>query len=571
LIRSLGQLAGNVEREFLEIGAILGRSVETFERLTSDLLRLATDLSGPDADGAAAALEEAMQKLDRMAGGGNQTTALLSRLEQRAVEASARVSLLAQIVGEVGILAINGKIQAALVTRGDIDFSVFTSETGRLGQTAGLSTQQMAARLNGVRAGVASALKVAADFEHNEAKELNAVRTHIDAGLSLLAERRRKAAAAADSVAAKTQRIAQRIASTVTELQINDSVCQRTEHVRKTLEAMDTFVVGETAAESAADRLDNCPVDRGILLLGGVLHLQAAQLKSGGVDYCNEVDGLIRNLSALAGEAKDILAEAEAAFGGSGGGLFVAEISGDVQRATDLLGYYEKAREHTRSVVSSVSDGFQAMASDLATIQSIDADMRVMGLNATLKCGRLGTAGGALGVIAQELRACSKRMENCSRDIADVLTDALALSETLATASVKDGKAESDAPLRAMVESVSTLSSLGKAMVHSLEELRTDATDVSHALARTADGIDIHRRVEAIAESGGASLRDLALSFCTENDLDEETHQRIHRLTFPNYTMERERAIHRTFAGEEASPEIDQGESDTGSVDSLFL
>jgi hypothetical protein len=73
-------------------------------------------------------------------------------------------------------------------------------------------------------------------------------------------------------------------------------------------------------------------------MLGGVCQLQASQLSGSAQDYRGEVEGLARNLSALAADAAGILTEAESAFGGdSGSGLFVAEIEQDIRRATELL------------------------------------------------------------------------------------------------------------------------------------------------------------------------------------------------------------------------------------------
>lgn len=570
----LGRLTGSADQDFLRIGNSLGHAVEVFGRLGRSLGGLAEHLHSPEAHSAVSSLEQAVQGIRDMAGGDNRTSHILVKLEDGATEVSKRIDLLQRIIGEVVALAINGKIQAALVTAAGVDFSVFTTEIGRLGLMAATSTEQAAGRLKAVRAAVASARQAEIDFERNEAKELDAVRTRIETSLSVLAERRHRAAHAADSVADKSKHISQRIGSTVGELQINDSVCQRIEHVRTALRAMAALAMAEPVSEPGCQWLTDVALERRIPMIGGVLHLQSAQLSGGASDYRGEVEGLARNLSTLAGDAAEILAEAEAAFGGGGGGgMFMAEIESDIRRATELLAAYAGARQRAGTVVGAVSDGFRAMAADLAAIQSIDADMRVMGLNATLKCGRLGNDGRALGVVAHELRACSKRTEDCSHSIADLLKTVLALADDLAAASTEAGGGEASDPIAIMEGSLTALSYLGESMSNALAELRSDAGGVSSSLSETARGIDIHHRVGSAAKDGASRLSELANGLAKYSEFDEAIHKDIHRLMQPCYTMDAERIIHQTFAKDDsAATAMQAGAKDSDDdLDGMFL
>ncbi|EME69549.1 hypothetical protein H261_12884 [Paramagnetospirillum caucaseum] len=573
---ALGRLTGSADQDFLRLGNSLGHAVEVFARLGGNLAGLAEQLHSPEAHDAVSGLERAVQGISRMSGGeANRSGSILLQLEEGATEVATRLDQLQRIIGEVGALAINGKIQAALVTAAGVDFSVFTKEIGRLGNLAATSIEQAGGRLGTVRGAVASARQAEADFERNEAKELEAVRARIDASLSVLAERRHRVAHTADSVADKSRRIAQRIGATVAELQINDSVCQRIEHVRTALRAMVSLAAGEPVTEPGCQWLgDEIGEERRALMVGGVLHLQAAQLDGGAGDYRGEVEGLARNLSALAGEAAEILAEAEDAFGGGGGGgLFVAEIESDIRRASELLTAYAEARSRAGSVVGAVSSGFRAMAADLAAIQSIDADMRVMGLNATLKCGRLGNDGRALGVVAHELRACSKRTEDCSHSIAELLKVVLGLADDLAVAAAEGDGGEAGDPVAVMAESMAALSRVGVSMSDALAELRADAGGVSTALTETAAGIEIHHRVGAVAKDGVARLSAIAAGLAAETDLDEALHKDIHRLMQPCYTMDAERFIHQAFAKDDSAAKAMQSKAKDAEddLDGMFL
>jgi len=571
---SLSQLTGTADQEFLGIGDALGRAVGVFGRLAGNFADLAGQLHSHDAGSAAAALERAILGIQQISvGEQNRTGTLLVELDAGAAEVEKHLGQLARIIGEVGALAINGKIQAALVTTAGVDFSVFTTEIGRLGQLAESSTKEAAGRITLVRSAVASALEAASSFERNEAKELETIRSRIETSLALLAERRRDAAAAADAVVARSQQISQRVANTVGELQINDNVSQRLDHIRTALRATEALASSTPMTEPGCEALSDIPDSRRIAVIGGICRLLSAQLGGGSADYHGEVEGLIRNLSALAADAAGIQAEAETTFGGVGGGLFITEIERDVRRATELLATYGAGRDRTRLVVKAVSESFRAMAGDLAAIRSIDADMRIMGLNATLKCGRLGNEGRALGVVSHELRASSKRTEDCTHGIAALLENALALSEALAAAAADDKDHEAALPMEVMAGSLAALSHLGESMSNALAELRHETSGVSSALSEVAVGIQIHRRFKAIAEDGIVRLTALADTLGGEADVDDAAHEDIVALMAPRYTMDRERLIHQTFAKGHAEVPITTQTPPGGAeaVDDLFF
>lgn len=551
---ALGRLTGSTDGEFLAIGNILGRGVTVFDGLAGQFSSLAEQFHSQDAGSAAAALEQAMAGIQRMAAHDAGTAVpLLRGLDASAAELERRLAGLGKIIGEIGGLAINGKIQAAQVRAAGVDFSVFTTEIGRLGALADASTRQAARRMAEVRGAVASALATASAFEANEGRELAAVRGRIDTSLAVITSRRNAAAQAAAGVAARSQQISQRVARTVGELQINDNVCQRIEHVRA----------------AARDLAATASAGRGYV--GGACRLLSAQLKGGGAEYCSEVDSLIRNLSALGDDAAAVLAEAEATFAGSSGGLFVTEIEQDMRRAAELLTAYGARRDQTREVVAAVSETFRAMAEDLAAIRSIDADMRVMGLNATLKCGRLGNDGRALGVVAQELRGCSKRTEDSTHGIAAVLEKALQDAAALAAASTATSGGDDAATVDTMTASLAALSHLAASMTDALEQLRRQCGGTAAELTRVAGGIDVHHRLDRVLAEQATRLAAIAQSLEAGGEPDDADHQAIADLMYPRYTMVQERAIHQAFARGHAVVVAEKPPEAEIAVDDLFF
>lgn len=576
---ALGQVTATADQSFLRIGEALSGAVDVFGKLAAGMTGLAGQLHGEQADSAVANLEQAMRGAGRLAENDDQASPLLLRLNQLTGEAGKQLQQLLRILTEVAALAINGKIQATHVADRGLDFSVFTSEVDRLSKIARAATERAAERLETVSACIASARAAAADFERNEGRELGVVRQRIDDSLTQLAARRLMSAEAAETTAARSQQISRRIAATVAELQINDNVCQRLEHIRIALKALEKAAAGESAALAGGRWPVLTPADRRRALAGVGALLLARQLRGGADDYQREVEGLIRNLKALAADAAAIQAEAAAAFSDGGGGLFMQEMAQDIARAGDLLHAYAAARRRAQDVVDQVSNGFQAMAADLATIRSIDTDMRIMGLNATLKCGRLGDDGRALGVVAHELRAYSKRTEECSRILSELLAQILELSKSLNAVSESEHAVEKTIPLEVMRNSVAALEALGGSLTGALAELRRDSDIVSHSLDGAADGVDIHRQVAAAAADAAGLLDALGAALAPAAQAgppDDAVREDLDRLTAPLYTMERERLVHRIFMGDAAEEDIRppaaaEPAGDADDIDNLFF
>jgi len=565
--RDLGDLTGSAEREFVSVGTLLGESAAAITGIGDALNRLGRDLQGEEALESVAELNRAVERIHDMHTAAG-TTDALPGLSADAGEIAKHLETLRRIVAEITALAINGKIQAALVATAGVDFTVFTAEIGRLGNMAAQQIENAAARLSEVRSSIASAISAESAFVRNEAGELKNIRSRVESNIALMVERGRRASHALEAVREKSGQVASKVAQTVGELQINDIVCQRIEHVRIVLRAL---------ASRGEDWLRDMPDDRFRLLSAAALRLQCNQLDQAALEYLREIEALAVNLRGLSSDAADLLAEAESAFGDSHGGIFLTEIEGDIDRASALLDAYSAADQRTRAMVTDVSQGFIAMSKDLDSIRSIDADMRVMGLNATLKCGRLGNAGQALGVVAQELRACSRRTEDSSRMVETLLTKALEGAQQLNRQSTKamlDVEFDNTHPCRSIMNNcVAGLHKLAACMTQTLESLRHDAPAVAGRLAEGAGSIAFHHRLKNDCDRASQLVARMAEQIGNGDTFDEGVFDDLRRLAVKLYTMDSERLIHDQFDGRTsemlASAGASSGSSD--SVDDLFF
>ena len=102
----------------------------------------------------------------------------------------------------------------------------------------------------------------------------------------------------------------------------------------------------------------------------------------------------------------------------------MAEVSALLDDATG-------ARREADAVVVSVSQATGRLVGHTSTLRSLEEDIRIMGLNMSLKCGRLGTIGLPLMVIAQELRAYSSHIATESGAVTVHLDRMMAIAKSL--------------------------------------------------------------------------------------------------------------------------------------------
>lgn len=585
LVRTLRELIGDLdtldkrtEPVFMAIGGSLIQARSHLELMQSEFADLSARLESEEAARAAADLGQALRQGSQLAAGSAQITPLLHHLDGDAASSRKAVAALDKIVEEVAALAINAKILVFQLGTANVDFAVFTQEIDRLRRLADEAVRQASRRLGQLDGAIMDTRRAEETFETTDAGELESTHRQLETSLAALIERQRQSRAAIGVMADKSRGIADKVGQCVGELQINDLTSQRIGHVRDAL-IMLCGVLGpggaptsDCASSSDYDWAGELDPPHKQALAAAVCRLQARQLDRAAKEFSREVEGLRGNLQALAGDASAVLAEALQVFGsGEAGSCFVRDLQADSDRASTLLGSYAKAKNHVNALIGTVSVGFSAMAADMETILSIDADMRMMGLNASLKCARLGPAGRALGVVAQELRTCSRRTEESSQEISRTIVAAIETSGRLARQS-EEAQADAEAMAAAIMTAVQAFAGLGAQVDRSLGGLRTACTDVSTLLAECAVAIAIDRELSVIAEAVVARLTTFADAIGSP-DLAEAIQGDLSRLLSRHYTMDSERAIHVLFAenGEPDETEDTTAHNAGGDVDAFFL
>jgi uncharacterized protein YukE len=558
LAAELGEVAAPTEPVFVELGQALAATVAGLQRIGTDFADLSQQIDGEDAVAAVDGIEQAVACIANLSVDRGQEAACLVQLTGDVGQLARRLVILRSVAGEVGVLAMNAKIQASQLRVGGDDFSVFTTEMTRLAGLAQATVERAATKVAQLAAAIGTAHADREAFVRDSGAELATVGQRLSEGAATLAERRRRAVAAVETVRERSSRSAEHVSGGIQQLQVNDITIQRIDHVRKALEALDAVL-----ASDGSDPADGPP------LAAAACRLQQAQLERTAIEYVEQVEQLAANLRGIAAEARGVVDEAAAAFSDGGQVSFAGHLEADIGRANRLLDGFAAARDRVQAVMEAVHDGAAEVVQDLHAIASIDADMQVMGLNATLKCGRLGTEGRALGVIAHELRSCSKRTEDNARGIGSLLQNITDVAARLHQAGDGEGISHLTDLQEAVTASLGRLQALARLMDSALGSLERDGRQAIVALEATAADIAVHHQLSAALNAIARRLEELSADWGGgEGDVDA-IRERLRSLLADHYTMASERIVHQLIADDD---EIlaESAPADTD-VDDFFL
>jgi hypothetical protein len=345
------------------------------------------------------------------------------------------------------------------------------------------------------------------------------------------------------------QAIAGAIATTVAALQVGDATRQRLEHVADALGQ-----VAEGLDGAARPWCEDLAPPARRALAASALGLQAAQLRDTGATFAAETHSIAGSLARLGEEARAMVALGTGLFGRGGrdGDSFLSALDRDLTEATRLLAEAVARRQAVESAMAGIGGRMRSLLAGLEAIRDLEMDLRLAGLNAVLRCARLGEKGRALAAITLELRAFARQMANCVEALSAVLEATLAAGTTIAASGGATQAASLEDMMAGMRESLAALGGAGRAMDAAMGRLRADGGQVAEALGgmaaglagatglaglmdAAADEIEALRRGQAGAEA--ALLRDrLAL---------------VHAVP---YTMAREREIARDFGADLPEP-----------------
>lgn len=535
-----------IDGAFLVVGAQLTECAAILSRITSTFEALPADLES----------QELNEATDRLAVVGQQASAIarsfaaeqekLTGLARAVAAAGHPITELQQAVKMMGIVAINARVVAASVVDDESDFDVFTTDISQLSASAAKTIERFSLTYKSLVQAVGEAAQARRRFEENNRQALLELAERLDTNLGKVTESRHKSASGSATTGQLTRQIGMRVASTVMAMQVGDATRQRLEHI-----------------EAALAEPEN----------GGpwVYELQRRLLDDATVTFESEVAEADEALRQLSADARGVLDHSRDLYGegGNSGDTALGVLNTDVRWATTVLRDCEVEREKLDRLGHEVSSAVGILLDHVEAVQDIEAKMRLVSLNAAIRCAQLGPKARGLSVISQQLRSLTEETVMSARAGIETLTVASRYANDF-TSDNEDSRAARVGDLeQEATASLAMLDLVGKRIADALTSLERDGPAVAARLKKAVASLSGHSGIAESMRDVGMRLGELSA------DGDEVPQSDAAAALLVSlraaYTMDAERQIHDAFTGIAPPPAAAVAETGGDSIDDLLF
>ena len=553
IAEKLGALGVLAEQRFLEIGRSLEQAVAIVDRLATTFDTLFAELEGAELAQARRDLAEAARRIATLTEVQQQRGATLDTLAAGIAAMGGRIQRMHAVLREVDILALNARLAAVGMGEPGAGFLLFANEIQRSAALARAKLDQLAHELADADRNLQAARASNLGFARRHAGPLQTVPRDLTAGVASIEAHGRVAAAAVAAVGARSEKISRQVAEAIVALQLGDITRQRIEHACHACSLLQQTCHHDTPPSPLVSRLI------------------AAQLLDAAEVLDLEADRVVRQLQAIADDTHEVAGLADQAYGTADRHResFLTEIESSVRHAQTLFTARRTAHAEVHQRIVTVAAAAQRLVGHIAAIRTMEADIRIMGLNTTLKCGRLGSIGRPLSVIAQALRDCGTRTATLAAAVLAELEKMLAGAASLTGSARQQGASVATDVARGMMDAVQRLTDSGQRLSNALAGLDDDSDAVRGLLATAVERFTVRHEISKVLRQAAADCTRLA-ERADDPDADVASADHLLSQLAQSYTMAREREVHARFAPIANADSPAPADADAELADMLF-
>ncbi len=536
---NLGRVIAAREDEFLELGSTLHAFASRADNLVDMARELVESTVGEILKEVVRQLDDKMETMRSMCQVSD--TAEMDEFGRIRGFLADLLSLLenyGRIVRTLQMLAISTRIESARLGADGRGFNTLADDVEKLGlKIAEYSAhiREQAARLD--------ALSVDADGRMTSIRSsqqecsLN-VFVMVQENVTSLQRYGTSLDAVSDSLTGTIAEIQNSMGEIVSSMQFHDIVRQQVEHVEEAL--------GETAdyLQAHTDELDAGDMAH---WLGQVNTMQVAQLEYAETSFSQAVQVLRDGLQALGLHVRDVQQVVETARQGEDGSAPLDSISETVLHVSAHFRQLAEQGGDVGNVMVAVADTVSEMTSFLDDIEDVGAEIELIALNASIKAAHTGDMGKALGVLALSIQTLSHDARQQTDSIAEKLRSIAGAADVLRDMSrgyLDSSQADAmTAELQGFMEQLRTVQGRADSLLGSVDN---EAVTLAEELDALASGIRVDEPVRAALQQAAGELMQIAETCTQEGNEEGAPLPDVLQAILDRYTMESERAIHRS-------------------------
>ncbi|MBN2685803.1 MAG: hypothetical protein JXR40_11040 [Pontiellaceae bacterium] len=244
----------------------------------------------------------------------------------------------------------------------------------------------------------------------------------------------------------------------------------------------------------------------------------------------------------------------------------ISRMVGAMNRDVILVADYNDQLECMKQTSKAVYKSIDSMSDAVCKMDSIDARMRLLGLNSTIKAARIGRGGEALITLSEAIQLCAADISKNGAEVSKSLNE---IAKRFAV--FKESREDKDtilieikSRLSAKIRAFQTIKSQADKI---MEQVHSSSQALSTDLDRSIKGISIHTTLEPMKDRIVNSLNELHAeavrlgAFFGFSFLQKRTKRHLDKL-FENYTVDTQRKTHRAHFQEGEESEFGKDSSD---------
>jgi hypothetical protein len=278
--------------------------------------------------------------------------------------------------------------------------------------------------------------------------------------------------------------------------------------------------------------------------------LQEAQLHDTLSCFGTDLDSIDQALQLLATDTRELVGLGRTVFGdaGQGSDSFLTAFRERLADATRLIQTCEAARHSLERIVAELRRMLDGLTDAVGHLNQVILEIVLIGVNAGLKAGRLGTEGRSLVVIAHELKALAATISNDAKDLLPIFDTLQGVSRQLDRILPEEGGGKGFDIDAAMAATMAGLEQGGQRLSGCLKALESGGKTFEAELDRARREFTQMGTMKRMLQAAAERLR--AFEAEAEPDLDSDAGLRlVDGMMAGRYTMAREREIHAEIIG----------------------
>ena len=530
-----------IEERFLEGGAALLTILDVLNKLIASLDQLTGSLDESTANATMAELKSTVERLSELTGleqkrqVGFQDIALAERKLEPQIEE------MQETLRYLRTFAVTAKITGAGIS----DFAGFAEEILARSQEGSRQVNDFAGKLSTLGHGLGPVMKKGKAILASYNDTVPQIVAGLSNGATEIGKHRKLLVERAAKVRGVAGGIQNKLASTLSAMQVGDITRQRIEHCQSSLGILDEYLGSPAGQNLSAEQRDS------LTLI--IRKLVSLQLNQSIYDFERDTAKIVTTVASFRSDLSEIEALRSAMTEGDDdqNDSAIRQLENGVAAARGAVQEIEGVAREAGVLSRTTADTVGELLNGIGIVRAVRTDIHYMALNTNLRCGKIGEEGRAINVVTAELRNFAGKLDETAEKILAELQTLEGAANTLVGVQAEESEESLDERL---AKAIGNIRAVGDRMDEQMDALgeqsKTAVREMDVSLARLNFNAELGEVLRACADE-----MDVVDDVYEVPGLDEaltDIGGRIARL----YTMVAERELHAAVLG--TAPPVEQ-------------